>query len=395
MQNNNIIRPNVREQIQTNTLQNSYIEHVNTGNRLSDRTPYDGMLDRFGEVRLRIAIIDNHEIKRPQYSKINPLDPKDVINLNTGNVTLRWVDMPGGIIRDKNMAGKWEHNKEYEDSNVDKHENIDENNTGSNAYAKGLPENRDYDEWIINSRREMVQLTHPFIWADSTNYCGMNYIPPVGSMVIVGFKKHGHPVILGYVPTHYAVCKPVLKPGEITMKGYGNNYIHWRQSDKLDMKVWAEEGKIDNDDYEKLKTNKANCTLWLRMNANDRYLTITAEGENPEDKNTYKTNFVVKPEGITMKTSSNNLNSADDSGEHNDEDTTISSTIEVNPESIVINTGSFRINAGNIELNASETMKNTANSIVNSAGSITTNAGTITSNSSGEHTITGSIIYIN
>ena len=322
----NIIRPSVTEQVQTKTLQNSYIDHMNASNRLDDRTPYDGTLDRYGELRLRIAVIDNHEIKRQQYSKIDPLDTKEIVNLNTGCVVLRWLDMPGGIIRDANTAGKWEHNKKYEHTSVNKHENIDESTNMSNTsdpYILGMPENRNHDEWNITSRREMVELTHPFMWSSIDNYCGMNYLPPVGSVVIVGFKKHGLPIILGYVPTNYTICKPILKPGEITMKGYGNNYIHWRQSDKLDMKVWAEkdgkDGKkhVDNDDYENAKVNKADCTMWLRMNANDRYIMISAEGENPDDSKNHKTNLVIKPESITVNT-----------------------------------TGTFKVNAGNIELNA-------------------------------------------
>ena len=117
MPNDNIVRPSASEQIQVNNLQNSYIEHVNIGSQLEDRTPYNGTLDRFGDVRLRVAIIDNPKIKREQYSKINPLDIKNIINLNTGNVVLRWVDMPGGIIRGNDLGGKWEHNKKYDELN--------------------------------------------------------------------------------------------------------------------------------------------------------------------------------------------------------------------------------------------------------------------------------------
>lgn len=377
--NNNNYKPIVSETIQTKTLQASYVEHMNASQRIDDRTPYNGTLDKFSEVRLRIAVIDNHEIKRPQYSKIDPLDIKNIINLNTGNVVLRWVDMPGGILRSENTDGKWEHNKKYEDSSgVNKHEDVDEYQDGtSEAYKLGLPENRDYDEWTINSRREMVQLTHPFIWADSTNYCGMNYIPPVGSKVIVGFKKQGMPIILGYIPTHYAICKPVLKPGEIVMKGYGNNYIHWRQSDKLDMKVWTTKGNTDNDDYEKHKVSKQDCTLWLRLNANDRFIRIAATGPDPNDKDKKKsTSLILKPESIA-------LNAWDETGNFTKKlikpdsiKTTVSSSkgssyTEHTAEAFTINTsGTFKINAKVFEINAT-TMNNNTNTINSTTNSFT------------------------
>lgn len=365
MPNDNIVRPSASEQIQVNNLQNSYIEHVNIGSQLEDRTPYNGTLDRFGDVRLRVAIIDNPEIKREQYSKINPLDIKNIINLNTGNVVLRWVDMPGGIIRGNDLGGKWEHNKKYEHNGVNLHTDINEYTEfegQTDPYSMAQPENRHYSEWDISSRREMVQLTHPFIWQDSTNYCGFNYIPPVGSMVIVGFKKFGHPVILGYVPTHYAVAKPTLKPGELVMKGYGSNYIHWRQSDKLDMKVESTKGKVDLDDYEKVKKTKDDCTLWIRMNANDRFIKISANNKSTNEK----TSLIIKPESIAL----------DVSGLDGKKTNMI-----IRPDSVNIKTNTFTVEADTINLKAT--------------GEVKTTAGSITSTATGDNKIYGSKIYLN
>ena len=369
MAENNIIRPDIKESIQTSTLQNSYVEHVNIGNRLDDRTPYNGTLDRFGEVRLRIAIVDNPEIKREQYSRIDPLDTKNIINLNTGNIVLKWVDMPGGIIRGSDLAGKWEHNKAYEHNGVNLHTDINEYTEFSgqtDAYSMAQPENRDLNEWDITSRREMVQLTHPFIWQNSDNYCGFNYIPPVGSMVIVGFKKFGQPVILGYLPTHYAVVDlpklgPVLKPGELVMKGYGHNYIHWRQSDKLDMKVEAEKDYIDLDDFERKKKTSADCTLWIRMNANDRFIKISARNKTTKEQ----TLLIIKPESIAL----------DVSGTDNKKTNMI-----IKPDSVTVKTNTFTVEADTINLTAT--------------GAINTTANSITSIASGDHNIYGSRVYI-
>lgn len=283
-----IIRPSNRSSM---SIQNSHMQNISNFNRLSDRLPYDGMVDKFGEVRLRLAIIDNHEIIREQYSRIDPLNTKKIINMNTGELTLRWIDLPGGIIRptgtNNDLVGTWKYHKDKDKPN---------------------PEDREFDEWEITSRREMVSLTHPFIWANDKNYCGFNYIPPIGSVVIVGFKKHGFPVILGYVPTHYKIFYPVLKPGEMVMKGYGNNYTHWRWTDKIDFKAWSIKDEIDidyTDDYtEEERVNPTDCTLWIRLNANKRFIQLSAMENDTEPKKAHgphQTVFTLTPKTLSVK----------------------------------------------------------------------------------------------
>ncbi len=237
-------------------LQAQYVKNSSTFNRLNSSTPYDGTSDKFSDIRIRLAIIDNPEASRKQFESIDPFDIRNCINLNNGKVTLKWVDSPGGIIRTNHVNGEWVYKKDKDNYN---------------------PENRDFQEWSITSQREQVHLSHPFIWANSDNYCGINYIPPVGSIVMVGFRKQGLPLILGYVQSHYQICKPPLKPGEMTFKGYGNNYIHNRWSDKLDIKAWSKEGNRDLDDPEGKKTNKSSANLWIRLNANDRYIELISQ----------------------------------------------------------------------------------------------------------------------
>ena len=252
MNDKNILKPS--DDIDYKKLQNHQNASLLTHNNLSPRDPYDGQLDKNSEIRLRLAIIDNYESKREK--GYDPLDIKNVINLNTGLVTLKWLDSSGGVMRPNEMGGEWIYNAENAQLN---------------------PEDRTLNEWYIQSRREMVQLTYPFMWSNDKNYCGINYIPPVGSIVIVGFKKLGLPIILGYLSNNYKTLYPVLKPGEISIKGYGNNYIHNRQSDKIDLTAWSEKGpdKYDIDDPHKTE-NKGNYKMWIRINANNGNINLIA-----------------------------------------------------------------------------------------------------------------------
>lgn len=238
-------------------LQTEHDLNIAAYNRLNNKPLYDGTLDRFGEIRLRLAVIANPEIGKTA-DGYKELEVDKHVNLNTGKVNLKWEDMPGGIIRDKDLDGEWKKNTEGDSIN---------------------PEERESSGQDTTSEREMVDLTSPFVWTGGTNWCGMNYIPPVGSRVIVGFRKHGFPLILGYLPADFTVMKPILKPGETCIKGYGNNYAHFRWSDKLDLKAWTGEGNPDPDDPNGEKTSGDGTTIWIRLNANDGYLRLSVGGK--------------------------------------------------------------------------------------------------------------------
>lgn len=324
-------------------LQNQYVKNTSSFNRLNSSSPYNGTSDKFSDIRIRLAVIDNPESQRGQYEEIDPLDVKNVINTNNGKVTLKWVDSPGGIIRSQNVGGEWIYKQEKDKYN---------------------PEDRDFQEWNITSQREQVALGHPFIWANNDNYCGFNYLPPVGSTVVVGFRKQGLPIILGYVQTHYQICKPPLKPGEMVLKGYGNNYIHNRWSDKIDIKAWSEEGKPDLDDPSNKKTNKSNCTLWIRLNANDRYIELISSENgngNGNDNNLNKYPYEIKGESSSKVV----INPTSVLIETNGEKKT---TYYQEHNLVTITTNEFTVNADNIHMNANENITSIAgNNITDNA----------------------------
>ena len=253
----------------------------------STAAPTNGTFDRFADVRIRMAIIENYTIEKDnKEEQIDPLDIDYTINMNNGKVVIKWVDYKGGMIRSDKFAYP---NQGY----TEPWSYFPEKDTK-------YPEDRTLECYNHDkaSDREMLQLSHAFIWSNSANWCGMNYLPPVGSVVIVGFKKNNIPVILGYAPNNYEVYKPYLKPGETMIKGYGNNYIHWRWSDKLDLHVSSKANQIDIDDPYKQDKYLNDIDMWIRFDAFTRNIIIDV---NQKDENSKKrTNINIKPEAVSI-----------------------------------------------------------------------------------------------
>lgn len=262
-------------------------KNMNTGR------PANKYTTKYDEVRIRLAQIDNYNIKRDNTFS-SPLDTDHVLNMKTGKVTLRWMYYPGGDCRSDEYG--------YPSEGFDEDWKYDANKDVKN------PEERTLDCYNHDkaSNKETVPLTHSFIWSNSKNWCGTNYLPPVGSVVIVGFAKNNIPYILGYLQTNYEICKPYLKPGEILTKGYGNNYIHWRQSNKLDIFAGSNIGEVDLDDPDKIDTYEDDIELWERFDTFTRDIFIDAV-----QKNKYRTNIRVSTDG--MKFTSEKLNTGEKS----------------------------------------------------------------------------------
>jgi hypothetical protein len=165
--------------------------------------------EKFAEVRLRVGVIDNPTLARENDGLIDPLNPKKIINTVKGKFSIRWLNVEGGLIR----GGLYD-------------ESTDENN---------------YDDL---SDREPLSFTHPVMWANDSNWMGFNYLPPVGSIVVVGFRTNNFPVMLGFVQSHYQVCEP-LRLGEMMLKGYGKNTSHWKQTNEIEHKAWINQGDKD------------------------------------------------------------------------------------------------------------------------------------------------------
>ncbi|AEO93446.1 gp186 [Bacillus phage G] len=212
----------------------------------ANKPVYDGKVDEYGSVRLRIGIVDNPMIKRNAGSKIEPTDPYNIVNLRTGHITVRWAEQDGGVVRSSSFGS---YGKEGETSD-----------------------------------KESLALTHPMIWANDSNWCGMNYLPPIGSVVVVGFRKHNQPIVLGYIQPHYEVVTDI-ELGEIMNKGFGNNTSHWKMHDEQEHKAWVMQNEsrpvkhLKDQDGRKYEWKPAPYTVGLKLR-----LKAWIDPFNPDDK---------------------------------------------------------------------------------------------------------------
>src|SRR3712207_3477009 len=88
--------------------------------------------------------------------------------------------------------------------------------------------------------------------------------------------------------------------GETMIKGYGNNYIHWRWSDKLDAHVWCKRNEIDIDDPYKTDRYPHDIDMWVRFDCYTSNLWIEVSQLDLEDHKT--TTIEIKPSGISIDT---------------------------------------------------------------------------------------------
>lgn len=368
----------------------------------SNKKPVNtGVTDDYSEVRLRLAQIDNYLIER-NGKKIDPLKVDNVINMNTGKVTIRWIDYNGGVVRPERFGypseGYMEDWKYFPEKD------------------SKYPEKRTLDCYNHDkaSDKEMLDLTHAFIWNNGSNWCGMNYLPPIGSIVVVGFKKGGLPIILGYVQSDYASCTPFLKPGETVIKGYGDNYIHWRLSNKLDINVKSKKGDKDLDDPYEKDVYDNSIEMWMRFDCKTRNIIIDVNQTDPGDKK--RTTIEIKPENFKLttkdldgnSTSSFNLSTKDIYGNVNgvgkiyigNNETSLSNgggQIKINGSNIDITTGGqLNINASSLNLTSSgSTNINTQGLNIEAGSGITANGSQIILDASGGMNINGSNINLN
>ena len=236
---------------------------------------------KLDENRIRLAIIDNYLIDR--HGDIDPLKTDHIINMKTGKVVIKWIEYNGGVIRPEQFGypnvgypEDWEYYPELD-----------------NKY----PEDRTLNCYNHDkaSEKEMLDLSSAFIWSNGKNWCGINYMPPVGSIVIVGFKKNNIPVILGFMQSDYKACNP-LKPGEMMIKGFGDNYTHWRWSNKLDTRVSCKKGDIDLDDPYKKQTYQNDIELWQRFDTYTQNITFDAKNLNTNTR----TIVEIRPESFNV-----------------------------------------------------------------------------------------------
>lgn len=133
----------------------------------------------------------------------------NIVNTITGQVSIRWLDGDGG----GHILPQGQEIEQYVNQTIN---------------SLGL---RDSVEPILNLSMGLWGGLHP-----GTGYltiAGLEFMPPAGSVVIVGYTARERGVILGYfLPNYTRIFNSTssqytaLNPGEVRLTSYGGSYIH-------------------------------------------------------------------------------------------------------------------------------------------------------------------------
>lgn len=86
------------------------------------------------------------------------------------------------------------------------------------------------------------------------------------------------------------------------IKGYGNNYIHWRWSNKLDIVAGGSEGEIDRDDAAGGKTIACSNSCMIQLDADNGQISLLVNG----------TGLVVSGDGVHMRHKTSSIDITDE-----------------------------------------------------------------------------------
>lgn len=273
--------------------------------------PKTGM-DKYDDIALRIAVIDDPRdgfgiVNTKTHNCVDVVANQNIINATSNKVCLRWVDIKGGAINPGGEKGETEDNSSY------------------------LASDTSPKEIHNSSTFPMISITSPFIWTSSTgNWCGMRFVPPALSRVIVGFKKGHTPVILGYIPDDAKICSyPNVSLGEIMIKGYGKNYVHWGVGNKLTLHAGSQEGDQDYNDNTNAKSSSTSATAEVILDGDNGTISLSVNGYG----------LFITTEGVVLKGGESTISL-------NDGDISINA-----PSAVNTNTASTNTNAAKQSLN--------------------------------------------
>ena len=265
------------------------------------KNPSENKFDsKFNSMKLILGVIDDAGIVRPAgASSTFQLNTDGIVNQTRGLCCLKFFE--GGGVKNASEGG-FRRNPMPDDPDLVEKRHLE---TGS--------------------LKERVQLTSPFVWDNENNWMGIDYLPPVGAKVIIGFEQSGEAYILGYLPqsfqSHkYLKDRGTIQSGEMVLKGFGNNFIHLRKSNKLVLQAYADSGSKDIDQPDGQKTAGGNhkCEIFL-------------DGDNGRITFSVGTNqLVISEDGIAIMNGTK-------------------SGITLNSNSISLNTTTFTNMSANIE----------------------------------------------
>lgn len=185
------------------------------------------MVERQNYTRIRVGVIEDPHIRRevredgtlknfdPLLVKTDRLedsvypDGLNIVNTTSGTVSIKWIDGDGVGVQ------------------------------LPQGFEVEVPAGTQVTAEQLATILEPVLMSSSGVWGGlnpSTGLImvsGIEYVPPVGSVVVVGFIVGGRPVILGYILPNYMLLynsensyfEP-LSPGELRFSSFGGSYIY-------------------------------------------------------------------------------------------------------------------------------------------------------------------------
>lgn len=195
---------------------------------------------------------------------------------------------------------------------------------GNNATASASDAAEESGPLQITSNQQITtQIMSPFLWTGGENWCGITYGMLSGTRTISQKLANGQSVALGCIAQDASVIEPLLDPGAVCIKGFGNNYIHWESADRLHIKVKSSKNANDFA-YDKggqktsvePKSTPNGSNMFITLDGHEETLTISVTGTEEQKTSTIvitgttitctTTDFIVNAEkNITMTAGEN------------------------------------------------------------------------------------------
>ena len=178
-------------------------------------------------------------------------------------------------------------------------------------------DNSESGEDIQQSTNEQAdtQIMSPILFTAGGNWCGLNYGMLNGARTMTQKMANGRYVVTGCMSQDHSSISPILKPGAICIKGFGDNMIHWHSSDLLEIKVGSEKGS--NDFNTNLGGQKPNAdarqtengsSMFINLDGHDESITISVTGTKDQKTST----IIIQGDTVTVNTTHFIVNAEED-----------------------------------------------------------------------------------
>jgi len=310
--------------------------------RISNYDIYNMNKIAINDVKLKESVIYN--CRNNQKNNADDLYISDIYN--DKKVMIKWAKQEGGAAGNTFNNNVTLSNPNYQYSVLNRQPLIDNKHL-----------------FHTNNTEPVVNLTYPFLWAKETengvNSCGINYIPPRNSRMLTAITDTGIAYGLNYITNaDMSKVEPVLQPGEVSISGYGHNYIHFGHSDKITIFCKSNKNECDRDDCtyfdnnNDCKKNDSDTQMFIIINANDKIIEIVAR----DITNKQTTNLNIRTNNVNIKVKDELSHCNTDYSQNSNSiiktvNNSSNSTTEImEGDKITINTKNYIVNAENVQI---------------------------------------------